>query len=43
MAKFMQYGIVAAKQALDDAAWYPEDSAAQEMTVGTCRLRLEPN
>ncbi|MCJ1390133.1 Mitochondrial beta-keto-acyl synthase [Xylographa bjoerkii] len=35
MAKFMQYAIVTAKEALDDANWHPEDTKEQEMT-GVC-------
>lgn len=33
MAQFMQYGFVAAKEALADANWHPEDPAELEMTV----------
>lgn len=33
MAKFMQYAVVAAKEALDDARWKPESAEAQEATV----------
>ena len=33
MTKFMQYAVVAAKEALDDAGWHPESPQEQEMTV----------
>ena len=33
MAKFMQFAIVAAKEALDDANWHPQEPLEQEMTV----------
>ena len=33
MSKFMQYALVAAKEALDDAEWAPEDPLEQEATV----------
>lgn len=33
MPKFMQYAMVAAKEALDDAGWYPEDPNDLDMTV----------
>ena len=33
MAKFMQYAVVATKEALEDADWHPEDPKEQEMTV----------
>lgn len=33
MPRFMQYALVAAQEALDDAGWYPEDPKDQEMTV----------
>ncbi|MCJ1417818.1 hypothetical protein MMC32_004163 [Xylographa parallela] len=32
MAKFMQFAIVAAKEALDDANWHPQEPLEQEMT-----------
>ncbi|MCJ1482856.1 Mitochondrial beta-keto-acyl synthase [Schaereria dolodes] len=32
MTKFMQYAVVAAKEALDDAGWCPESLEEQEMT-----------
>ncbi|MCJ1248019.1 Mitochondrial beta-keto-acyl synthase [Trapelia coarctata] len=35
MPKFMQYAMVAAKEALDDAGWHPEDPKDMEMT-GVC-------
>ena len=33
MARFMQFAIVAAKEALDDADWHPQEPVEQEMTV----------
>ena len=33
MAKFMQYAMVATKEALEDAGWTPEDPLEQEATV----------
>ena len=33
MTPWMQYAVIAAKMALDDAGWHPEDHHAQEMTV----------
>ncbi|MCJ1357218.1 MAG: Mitochondrial beta-keto-acyl synthase [Icmadophila ericetorum] len=35
MTKWMQYAVVAAKEALDDAGWHPKDPHEQEMT-GIC-------
>ncbi|MCJ1434960.1 Mitochondrial beta-keto-acyl synthase [Xylographa pallens] len=35
MAKFMQFAVVAAKEALDDANWHPQEPIEQEMT-GVC-------
>ena len=33
MAQYMQYAVVAAREALDDAGWHPEDPKEQDMTV----------
>ena len=33
MAKFMQYAVIAAKEALDDAGWAPEEPLDREATV----------
>ena len=33
MPKFMQYSLVATKEALDDARWHPQDPTDLEMTV----------
>ena len=33
MAKFAQYGIFAAQEALEDAVWNPQDERDREMTV----------
>jgi len=38
MPKFMQYAMVAAKEALDDAGWHPEDPNDLEMTVSISSL-----
>ncbi|MCJ1241020.1 Mitochondrial beta-keto-acyl synthase [Varicellaria rhodocarpa] len=35
MAQYMQYAVVAAREALDDAGWHPEDPKEQDMT-GVC-------
>ena len=35
MPRFMQYAMVAAKEALDDAGWRPEDPNDLEMTVSS--------
>lgn len=33
MAKFTQYALAAARQALDDAEWKPKDDLSKERTV----------
>lgn len=33
MSRYMQYSMAAAKEALDDAKWYPENECQKEMTV----------
>ena len=33
MSKFMQFAVAATQEALDDAAWHPEEEPAQEATV----------
>ena len=33
MAQYMQFAAVAAREALDDAGWHPEDPKEQDMTV----------
>jgi len=38
MPKFMQYAVVAVKEALDDAGWHPEDPKDMEMTVSFPQL-----
>jgi 3-oxoacyl-(acyl-carrier-protein) synthase len=37
MSKFMQYGMAAAQEALEDAKWHPQQLAEQEMTVYSLR------
>lgn len=34
MATFSQYALAAAAEALEDAAWMPEDDEGREATVG---------
>ena len=33
MSKFMQFAVAATQEALDDAAWHPEEEPAREATV----------
>ena len=41
MAKFMQYAIVAAQEALDDAGWHPESPRDQDMTVRSSAIQIQ--
>ena len=40
MAKFMQYAVVTAQEALDDAGWHPVSSRDQNMTVRFLAIRV---
>lgn len=33
MSRFMQFGVAATREALEDAAWHPVEEHAKEMTV----------
>ena len=40
MSTFMQYAMLAASEALDDAAWRPETDQQREMTVSRDSSRV---